>query len=224
MESGTKAPGEESVSLTLFDIIALLILAVSTLVGFARGALREVTTVVAFVVGIAVAIFALPFTGSIARAAVKPSWAANTVAVVIVFLAVYILVRVIAAAVTRGVHSTQTLGTVDRVIGSGFGLIRGLVFLGLFNLVFNLVPPPSGVPSWVRDAKLYPLSADCARTLLALAPRGSALAGRLTPAIAHAVTGGAAEPVTSSAIGQNEDNGYSHAARKGLDDAVEKSH
>jgi membrane protein required for colicin V production len=209
--------------LTLFDIIALLILSVSTLVGFVRGALREVTTVVAFVIAVAIAIFTLPFTGPVARAAVHPSWAANAVAVLIVFLAVYILVRVIASAVTRGVHSTQALGTVDRVIGSGFGLIRGLVVLGLFNLAINLVPPPSGVPAWVGAAKLYPLSLDCARTLLALAPKGSALAGRLTPAIKNAVTGESSPPATSSAIGQSQDNGYSHAARKGLDDAVEKS-
>jgi membrane protein required for colicin V production len=209
--------------LTLFDIIALLILVVSILIGFARGALREVTTVIAFAVGMAVAIFALPFTGPIAREAVKPSWAANTVAVLLVFLATYILVRVIAAALTRGVHSTQTLGTVDRCIGAGFGLIRGLVLLGLFNLVFNLAPPPSGVPAWVGGAKLYPLSADCARTLLALAPKGSALAGRITPAIAHAVTTGDVQPATSSAIGQTDDNSYNHPGRKGLEDAVEKS-
>jgi membrane protein required for colicin V production len=209
--------------LTLFDIIALLVLSVSTLVGLVRGALREVSTVVAFVAGVAAAIFTLPLTGPVARAAVKPSWAANTVAVLLVFLAVYILVRVLAAALTRGVHSTQTLGTVDRMVGAGFGLVRGLVFLGLFNLAFNLAPPPSGVPAWVGQAKLYALSADCARTLLALAPKGSALAGRLTPALAHAMASGSSDPATSSAIGQNEDNGYNHAARKGLDDAVEKS-
>jgi membrane protein required for colicin V production len=209
--------------LTLFDIIALLILAVSTLVGFVRGALREVTTVVAFAIAVAAAIFALPFTGAIARAAVNPSWAANTVAVLIIFLAVYVLVRVLAAALTRGVHSTQTLGTIDRLIGSGFGLIRGLVFLGLFNLAFNMAPPPSGIPAWVGQAKLYALSADCAHALLALAPKGSALAGRIAPAIGHAVANGSSDPATSSAIGQTEDNSYNHAARKGLDDAVEKS-
>ncbi len=209
--------------MTLFDIIALTILGVSVLVGLVRGALREVTTAVAFVVAVGAAIFALPFTGRIARAAVNPSWAANTVAVVLVFLAVYILVRVLAAALTRGVHSTQTLGTIDRLIGAGFGLIRGLIFLGLFNLAFNLAPPPSGVPAWVGQAKLYGLSADCARTLLALAPKGSALAGRIAPAIAHTVTNNVSDTATSSAIGQTEDNGYSHAARKGLDDAVEKS-
>ncbi len=209
--------------MTLFDIIALLILGVSTLIGFARGALREVTMVVAVVVAGAAAIFTLPFIGPMARASVQPSWAANTVALLIVFLAVYILVRVIAAAITRGVHSTRTLGTLDRVIGSGFGLVRGLAVLGVFNLAINLVPPPSGVPAWVGAAKLYPLSLSCARTLLALAPKGSALAGRLTPAITGAVSDGSSSPATSSAIGQSQDNGYSHAARKGLDDAVEKS-
>ena len=209
--------------MTLFDIIALLILGVSVLVGFVRGALREVSTIVALAIGVAAAIFALPYVGPFARAAVRPSWAANAAAAVIVFLAVYVLARVAAAALTRGVHSTQALGTVDRCAGAGFGLIRGLVLLGLFNLVFNLAPPPSGVPAWVDEAKLYPLSADCARTLLALAPKGSALARRITPAIAHAVVGADPAPATSSAIGQSEDNGYNDAARKGRDDAVEKS-
>jgi membrane protein required for colicin V production len=209
--------------LTLFDVIALMILAVSVLVGVARGALREVTTVVALAIAVAAAIAALPFTGPISRAAVKPTWAGNAVAMLVVFLAIYILVRVIAAAMTRGVHSTRTLGSVDRLAGAGFGLLRGFVFLGLFNLAFNLVPPPSGVPGWVGQAKLYPLSTQCARALAALAPKGSALAGRLTPVITHAVEGESSAPASSSAIGQSPDNGYSHAARKGLDDAVENS-
>lgn len=213
----------EGSGLTLFDIIALLILGVSALVGFARGGLREVTTVVAFVVGVAVALWSLRFTGPIAQAAVHPSWAANAVAIVVMFLAIYIIVRVIAASLTRSVHNNQGLGTIDRVIGAGFGLIRGLVLLGLFNLAFNLAPPPSGVPAWVAQAKLYPLSKACAQTLMAMAPKGSALAGRLTPAIANAVTGRALSAPVSSAAGQSPDTGYGAAARKGLDDAVEKS-
>ena len=208
--------------MTLFDIIALLILSVSTLVGLARGALREVATVVAFVVAIMVAILALRFTGPVARAAVHPSWAANAAALLIVFLAIYILVRVLAASVTHGVHNTQHLGTVDRMIGAGFGLVRGLAAVGLLNLAFNLAPPPSGVPVWVAQAKLYPLSRVCAQTLLALAPKGSALVGRLTPAITKAVTSGASEPPEGADSAQSRESDYNRGARKGLDDAVEK--
>ncbi|MDR3507827.1 MAG: CvpA family protein [Caulobacteraceae bacterium] len=99
--------------MTLFDIIALLVLGVSGLVGLIRGALREVTTVVAFVLAVFLALFSLRFTGPIARGAVHPSWAGTAVAVVVVFLAAYVAFRVIGQGLTRSVHNTQVLGTAE---------------------------------------------------------------------------------------------------------------
>ncbi len=204
--------------MTLFDIIAVLILGVSVLVGFLRGALREVTTVISFVLAVAIAIFALRLTGPIARAVVHPHWAATGVALVIVFLAAYIACRVLAANLMRGVHSVRALGAVDRIVGSGFGLVRGLVVLGVFYLAFNLAPPPMGTPAWIADAKLYPLAHACADRLRALAPRGSAIAGRLAPALANAVEAGS----DSSEGGQSSQSGYDATAKKGLDDVTRK--
>jgi membrane protein required for colicin V production len=205
--------------LTLFDIIAVLILGVSVLVGFLRGALREVATVIAFVAAVIIAIFALRLTGPVARAAVHPSWAATGVALVVVFLAAYIALRVLASNLMRGVHSVRALGTLDRIVGSGFGLVRGLVVLGVFYLAFNLAPPPTGTPSWIADAKLYPLARACADTLRALAPKGSAIAGKITPALANAVKAGS----DSADSGQSSQSGYDGAAEKGLDDVTGKS-
>lgn len=204
--------------MTLFDIIAVLILGVSVLVGFLRGALREVATVIAFVLAVVIAIFALRLTGPIARASVHPSWAATGVALVVVFLAAYIGLRVLASNLMRSVHNVRALGTVDRFVGSGFGLVRGLVVLGVFYLAFNLAPPPMGTPGWIANAKLYPLARRCADTLRALAPRGSAIAGRLTPALANAVSEGS----ESSSGAQSSQSGYDATAKKGLDDVARK--
>jgi len=203
---------------TLFDIIAVLILGVSILVGFLRGALREVATVIAFVLAVVIAIFALRLTGPIARAAVHPSWAATGVALVVVFLAAYIALRVLAANLMRGVHNVRALGTADRIVGSGFGLARGLVVLGVFYLAFNLVPPPMGTPGWIANAKLYPLAHACADALRNLAPKGSALAGRFTPVLTNAVEEGS----DSSDGGQSGQSSYKGAAEKGLDDVTRK--
>ncbi|HEY2659664.1 MAG TPA: CvpA family protein [Caulobacteraceae bacterium] len=207
--------------MTLFDIIALLILGVSAVVGLVRGALREVTTVVAFVVAVFVALLTLRFTGPLARAAVHPAWAGNAVAVIVVFLAAYVLLRVLAGAVTRGVHDTKVLGTADRLIGGAFGLVRGLVALGLMTLLFHAATPPEQVPAWISQAKLHPLAEMSATALRTLAPKGLAMAHQLTPALANAVRGG--DPSQSSDSGQPPQNGYDHAAEKGLDDVVEKS-
>ena len=101
--------------MTLFDLIALMILGVSVLVGFVRGALREVATVVAFVAAVAIAILALRVTGPIARATVHPAWAATAVALVLVFLASYIVIRVLASGLMRGVHSERTVAAPPQV-------------------------------------------------------------------------------------------------------------
>ncbi len=207
--------------MTLFDFIALVILGVSTLVGLVRGALREVTTVVAFVGAVFVALFSLRFTAPLARAAVHPAWAGNAVAVVVVFLATYLLLRVIAAAVTRSVHDTQILGTADRLVGGSFGLVRGLVALGLMTLLFHAATPPEQVPAWISQAKLHPLAEVSATALRTLAPKGLSMAHRLTPALADAAKGGDASQTSDSE--ESPESGYHRAAKKGLDDVVEKS-
>jgi membrane protein required for colicin V production len=204
---------------TLFDIIALLIIGVSVLVGIVRGALREVATVFAFVMAVIIAIFALRLTGPVARATVHPTWAATAIALLIVFLASYIAIRVLAAGLMRGVHNIRALGALDRVVGAGFGLVRGLVVLGVFYLAFNLAPPPTGAPAWIAHARLYPLARGCADALRALAPRGSALAGKITPALANAVR----SESESADSGQSGQSGYNSAAERGIDEAAGKS-
>ena len=204
--------------MTLFDIIALLILGVSILVGFVRGALREVATVFAFVAAVVIATVALRITGPIARTAVHPAWAATAVALVIVFLASYIAIRVLAAGLMRGVHNIRALGALDRIMGAGFGLVRGLVVLGVFYLAFNLAPPPSGTPAWIAQARVYPLARGCADALRALAPKGSALAGRITPALANVVR----SQSESSDSEQSGQSGYDGQAERGFDKAADK--
>ena len=179
---------------TLFDIIVILILVVSGIIGLVRGAVREVITVFAFVLALLIAIFALRFTGPLARQAIDPDWAANFAAVLVVLVAAYILIRVMGAGLTRQVQQMETLGTLDRVAGLAFGLVRGLVVLGVFHLVFHVATPPGRVPKWISGAALYPLTKTCAKALQKLAPEGSAVAGRLGPHLKEAVREGASDP------------------------------
>ena len=174
--------------MTLFDLIVLVLLGVSALVGFIRGATRELITVIAFVVAALAAVFLLRFTGPIARGAIDPNWAGNAVAILIVFLAVYILLRVAGAQVTKRIHQTEALGTVDRIAGIGVGLLRALVLIGVFHLVFHAATPPERLPHWMTGAAAYPLSSAAARGVRLFARESSARAEGLAPQIRSAVT------------------------------------
>jgi membrane protein required for colicin V production len=173
--------------MTLFDLVIVGLLLLSGLVGFIRGATRELITVIAFVLGALAAVFALRFTGPIARDAINPSWAGNAVAILLVFLIVYILLRVLGAQVTRRIHQTSSLGSIDRAAGVGVGLIRALVLIGVFHLVFHAATPEERLPGWMTGAALYPLSGAAAGALRVVAREGAQNADTLGPALKGAV-------------------------------------
>jgi membrane protein required for colicin V production len=173
---------------TQFDLIAILILAVSGLIGFARGAMRELTTVIAFVLAVAIALLALRFTGPLARHWLHPAWVGNVSALLAGFLVSYIAIRIVGAGLARNVHEVHALGGIDRVVGLGIGLIRGFVILGVFQMVFSAATPRERMPQWISQAALYPAASDTAQVLKALEPGGLAVAGKLAPTLKQAVT------------------------------------
>ena len=178
----------EHFGVTQFDLIAVLILGVSGLIGFARGALRELITMVAFVLAVAIALFALRLTGPVARHWLHPSWVGNVAALLAGFLVSYIAIRIVGAGIARRVHEMGAVGGIDRVAGLGIGLIRGFVILGVFQMVFSAATPRDRMPPWISHAAFYPVAADSGEALKALEPGGLALAGKLAPTLKQAVT------------------------------------
>lgn len=205
--------------MTLFDLIAIIILFVSGLVGFTRGAVRELVTVFAFTLAALAGVFLLPVSAPVVRSVVSPPWAATAAAVVVVFVIAYVALRLAGHWVTSRLHSQAALGAVDRTIGLGFGVLRALVFLGVFYLVFNLATPPELMPRWIADAKLLPVARVSAETIRAVAPEGLKVAGGLKPTLERAVRGeDAATNASGGAISRSVD-----ATRDSLDAAVRAS-
>jgi membrane protein required for colicin V production len=199
------------------------VLALSALVGFVRGAVKEVVTVAAFAGGALASIYALRFTRPLAERAVDPDWAAPAVAVVLVFVLVYIALRVLGGRLTARIKDSA-LSPVDRAAGLGLGLLRGLIVLGVFHLVLHAVTPADRVPQWIQGAAFYPMTDATADGLKVLAREGSGSAGRFKPIVERAVRDPA--DVTSSddtpaASNANGEPAYESGERESLDALVE---
>jgi membrane protein required for colicin V production len=195
-------------ALTLFDVLAGLLLIISGLTAFMRGATRELTGMLAFIASVLIAILALRFSAPVLRGMMSPDWAAVTAALLIVFVIVFLVLKILAGLITSRVQSAGALGTLDRLMGAAFGLIRASVILGAFTLLVQMAGGENGPPRWVSEAKLYPMTSAAGKVLKAFAPGAFAAAGKVAPAVEDAVRDGA---------------GYSDAERKAMDDAVEKS-
>ena len=202
-------------------MIAGGILLVSGFVGYMRGAAREVITVLALLVATALALILLRYTGPIARHALQPDWIGNIAALLVVFVLAYIVLRVTAGAIGRRMENTRALGFLDRTIGFGFGLVRGIVALGVFTLGFNIATPPERMPQWITGSVLYPLSTSAANVLRAFAPQGSRLAGRAVPVLQDAVRNGT--PLGQGANRPPSRGGQTQEQRQSMDSLVEHS-
>jgi len=133
----------------------------AALAGFARGLVAETLSLFAWVaVILAVKLFHLPLTAALAGPVGSASGAA-TLAYVLLSGGTWFLGRVVANAVGARTR-TSVLGPLDRALGLGFGAVKGLILASLAFLLATLVfdmlgGGPRGRPTWMRDARVYPL-------------------------------------------------------------------
>jgi membrane protein required for colicin V production len=202
--------------LTQFDFIAGPLLLVSAIIGFTRGATKELMTVLSFLLAAILAVFALRFTAPAGRALIDPDWAGVGMALLFVFGLTYIALRLLGASLEQRVRETQTMGMLDRAVGTGFGLIRALVLLGGFNLLFLMATPAETAPRWVTSGLFYPVSEASGRILKAFAPNGFSAARSVAPKVEKAVRDGVRAPKPG-------EMGYEARERHAVDDLVEKT-
>ncbi len=158
--------------MTLFDIVAGLLVLVSAMIGFSRGAVREVVTLVSFTLAAMAAVFLLPISHPIAHALVKPPWASKIVAIAVIFVVAYIALRISGASISAALHRQAALGALDRTLGFVLGAGRGLVALGLFCLVFGAVTPRFLQPPWIVGGPVYGVGRASGALIASLAPSG----------------------------------------------------
>ena len=166
--------------MTLFDYIAVGLMLLSGLIGYLRGATREVTSVIAFLLAAAIALFGQRYFGPIAREVIHTEWLATGAAILFLFVIFYILLRLVGGVVTRKVRQTSLSG-LDRVLGSMLGLLRFVVAIGAFTLLLGAAIPPDRMPTWLTHAMVYPLAQSAGQTLRLMAPHGMQMAQDAVP-------------------------------------------
>lgn len=163
-----------------FDLFALGVLFLSGVMALGRGFVREALTVTAFVAAALAALWTRPVFAGLLLGPVPSALFANLIAMAVVFLTVYLAVSFVTKSLQKNVKSGEDVTVIDRTLGFVFGLVRGVVLLGLLVLVFNNTMA-GGPPPWLTQARVYPLADTTARLLQSLAPDGS-WASRTAPA------------------------------------------
>lgn len=147
--------------MTALDIAVLLLVGGLGIRGFIAGFVTESLALAALIAGIvAVRLFHAPATSMFAGF-VGSDYGGALIAFVLVFGLVYGLGKYLASYV-GGRTKGSALGMIDRLLGFGFGAVKGLLVatIGfvLFTIVYDaLYGVDTNRPDWMRLSRSYPL-------------------------------------------------------------------
>jgi membrane protein required for colicin V production len=139
--------------MTTFDYVMLGVILVSVAISIWRGLVREVVSLLSWLVALWVAArFSVVFSEWLPTAIANPS-ARYVTAFVVLFLGAVIVLELFGVLLARLLHAAG-LGFVDRALGAAFGLARGALLAWILALLGGLTSLPQ--QDWWRESLFAP--------------------------------------------------------------------
>jgi membrane protein required for colicin V production len=167
-------------NLTALDILVVLLVGAGLVLGFLRGFVAEILSLFAWILAIiALFYFHAPAVSLLERPVGGGAW---LLAFVVVFGIVFLLGKLASRRLGRSVRNS-VVGPVDRVLGGGFGALKGLIAATLLYLALNFVYDmiwgrTAARPPWMSESHTFALLHASGETIVDLveARRGAAAA------------------------------------------------
>ena len=162
-----------------FDAVVYLALVVAVVLGFNSGLLRSAVTILAYLVAMPIAIWAMSFVAPAIGAQGDAQLSQNWPLLFGIFLAAGIVLGKLMRMVLDETIGPGA-GTFDRLAGAGLGAVRvGLVAVTLV-MIFDQLVPPNRQPSYLAGSQLRPLLSAAGQTgFRSLPPEVAATIDRL---------------------------------------------
>jgi uncharacterized membrane protein required for colicin V production len=158
-----------NLSVSFLDCLIVLIIIVSAGYAAWRGFLWETLTIFAWVAAAFGCLYFGPYIIPLTRSLVNEAWLASLLAYAAVFLVVFIPLAFMSHRFSESVKHSP-IGPLDRAAGVAFGVVRGLVVVGLGYLAFTYFVPIRQQPRWVTEARLLPMVQSTSEVLLSVVP------------------------------------------------------
>lgn len=157
--------------MTGLDILVMVVVGTCAITGFLRGFVQEILALGAWIF----ALFAIFYLHAPLYEFLEPrigtTSGASVLAFAILLLVPYATIKLLANRLGQSSRAS-VLGPIDRILGFGFGTIKGFIVVVLaFSLLvlgYDLAWGPGGRPNWITQARTYPFINAGSEKLVAL--------------------------------------------------------
>lgn len=151
------------------DVVFLIIVGISALVGIVRGMTKEVLSIFGWVLAAAALYFLVPIVDPIMQQYIASKMLCSIVsgiAILIVFCIVWLLTADRLAAIVR----SSKLSAVDRILGFVFGAARGAIIVILIAVMITALIPEQSKEGVFAQSQYFKLANNTAEPLKAMIP------------------------------------------------------
>ncbi len=154
------------------DIIILIVVAISALIALSRGLVKEVLSIVGWVLATAAVIYLLPLLNPITSHYIETGWLAGAVTAIFI-LVTFLVFWILLTSSLIGKIRNSKLGGLDRVLGLFFGILRAFLLVILFYILINWMIPRERQADVLTQSKYFNIAGSFAKPIEELIPEST---------------------------------------------------
>ena len=152
------------------DLCILIILAISALIALNRGLVKEVLSIIGWVLSVVVVVFVLPIAEPLAQAYIEDKMIAKAISSALIFIIFMIVWIILTSAIVDKIRASK-LSSLDRILGLFFGVVRACILVILFNIMVGWIIPAEDQPEVFKESKYFQLAGSFAEPIEKLLPK-----------------------------------------------------
>jgi len=152
------------------DVIFLVIVGISALVGIARGMTKEMLSIIGWVLAAAALFYLVPMLNPFMENYVSSKWLASIVSGMVILL-VFCIIWVLTVDKLASLIRSSKLSALDRIFGFVFGTARGALIVILITLLISTLMPEDSKKGVFEKSILFAQANECVEPLQQMIPQ-----------------------------------------------------
>lgn len=156
-------------NLNNLDVIILIVVAISALIALSRGLVKEVLSIIGWILATMAVIYILPVVMPFAKEYISNGYVAGVVSSLFILILFFIFWIYATAGVVSKIR-TSKLNGMDRMLGLFFGIARAFLLVVLFYILVSWMIPADRQSETLTKSKYFQLAGKFAQPLEEMIP------------------------------------------------------
>ncbi len=152
------------------DIVILIVVGISGLIALSRGLIKEVLSIVGWVLSGFAVIWLLPVFTPITNEYIESGLIAGVVSAIFILI-LFMVIWIFMTESIIGRIRVSKLNSIDRLLGLFFGVMRAFLLIVLIYILVSWAMPTEKQPEVMQKSKYFQLAGDFAKPIEGLIPQ-----------------------------------------------------